>query len=83
MAAFILQEKSKLKDKDGKSDYKPYIDILPTSCKDFPIKYTFEELSLLSRTDVTSHISQQKNVFEHDYNEICQRLCDFADHSYD
>ena len=52
MASFLLEEKSKLAKKDGKSDYSAYLEMLPKDCKEFPIKFTNEELTYLKNTDV-------------------------------
>ena len=81
MAAFILQEKQKPRDEQK---FGPYMDILPDSFDDFPLSpnnMKDDGLSLLNNTQLLLALKSRQQIYQQDYDKICEEVPQFARYS--
>ena len=73
MAAYILQERQKPKEE---REFKEFLEMLPNSCKDFPLFFTDEELAYLKGSYLLELVDLQRENLQNDYDIICQKVPD-------
>ena len=78
LSTYLLQEKHR-----PDSFWMPYIDILPQSCRSFPIFFDEEELSWLEGSPFLKQIQEKKKDIKEDYESILRVAPEFGKYSID
>lgn len=72
LSSYVLQEKRK-----PDSFWKPYLDILPNTCNNFPIFFTAEEKEWLKGSPFLDQVEEKISDMDQDYTSICDAVPEF------